>query len=166
MECSKCGQRVSNREVDIHEQGCLVMECSHCGKRFSSTLIDDHEHKCAEDLSASATKKLMGIPETKGSTHKNALIHKVDSDQDFGDVGTPERSQVVHQQPVSGRPSQPGSPQQQIRPQNGMSLLKKHVSQQQPKGNAGLSMLNSATHEREKKILYARQARMERENDK
>ena len=97
MECAKCGQHVSSKEIDVHEQGCLLMECSHCRKRFSSTLIDDHEYKCAEDLSASATKKMMGIPETKGSTHKNALIHKVDSDQDFGDVEPPEQDHIAHQ---------------------------------------------------------------------
>ena len=45
------------------------MECSHCKKRFSSTVIDDHEYRCAEDLSASASKQMQGIPETKASTH-------------------------------------------------------------------------------------------------
>ena len=56
------------------------MECSHCKKRFSSTVIDGHEYKCAEELSLSAKKRMMGIPETKGSSHRNTLISKVDSD--------------------------------------------------------------------------------------
>ena len=132
------------------------MECSHCKKRFSSTIIDAHEYKCEEELSASAKKKLMGIPETKGSTHQHSVIRKVDSDQDFGDVGTPERNQVVLEQPASGLKSrQPSSPLHQNRQKNEMSLLKKHVSQQYPyqKGSVGLNMLNSATHEREKKMI-------------
>ena len=74
-----------------------MMECSHCKKKFSSTVIDKHEYKCAEELSLSAKKKLMGIPETKVTSFSNTKIAKVDSDKDLGDVGTsnertPERN--------------------------------------------------------------------------
>ena len=56
------------------------MECSHCKKKFSSMIIDSHEDKCADELSMSAKKRLMGIPDTKVSSHRNTLISKVDSD--------------------------------------------------------------------------------------
>ena len=90
----------------------------------------------------------------------------MDSDQDLGDAGTPPQTQAVLEQPPSGGPSQPGSPSRVPGQKPEISLLKKHASQQQPTGSAGLSMLNSATHEREQKLLVARQARMERENEK
>ena len=80
MECTKCGKSFSNKVIDEHEQGCLMMECSHCKRHFSSTVIDKHEYKCAEELSLSAKKKLMGIPETKASSYRNTNIAKVDSD--------------------------------------------------------------------------------------
>ena len=42
-----------------------MLECRYCKKSISSTIIDEHEYKCSEDLSMSAKKKIMGMPETK-----------------------------------------------------------------------------------------------------
>ena len=79
-----------------------MVECHYCKKKISSTIIDEHEYKCSEDLSMSAKKKIMGMLETKVTSEKNAVISKVESREDIGDVGssneqTPERNVMVHE---------------------------------------------------------------------